>query len=160
MVADNLARMNANLGRSFFASLLLPLAAGATAETVAAAESPLMPYAGPSEVGVDTSTLTGKVMCGYQGWFSCEGDGADLGWTHWAKDRQALFGPGNISVDLWPDVSEYGDDELFATGFRLADGSPARVFSSSTRVTVLRHFEWMRDRTLGRARTWPVAPMR
>ena len=27
---------------------------------------------------VDTSTLRGKVMCGYQGWFNCEGDGASL----------------------------------------------------------------------------------
>ena len=27
---------------------------------------------------VDPSTLTGKVMCGYQGWFNCAGDGADL----------------------------------------------------------------------------------
>jgi hypothetical protein len=28
------------------------------------------------------STLTGKVMVGYQGWFNCEGDGAKLGWKH------------------------------------------------------------------------------
>jgi arylsulfatase A len=61
----------------------------------------LRPYDGPSVSGVDTTTLTGKVMCGYQGWFNCEGDGADLGWTHWARNRRRLFSPGNITVDLW-----------------------------------------------------------
>ncbi len=113
--------------------------------SAAAQESVLRPYDGPSEAGVDTSTLTGKVMCGYQGWFNCDGDGAGLGWTHWAKNRKELFGPENVTVDLWPDISEYGADELFDTGFRSADGSPARVFSSINKTTVLRHFEWMRD---------------
>jgi hypothetical protein len=94
---------------------------------------------------VDVSTLTGKVMCGYQGWFNCPGDGADLGWTHWARNRKQPFAPGNVTVDLWPDVSEYAPDDLFETGFRHADGSPARVFSSHSRGTVMRHFAWMRD---------------
>ena len=44
----------------------------------------LKPYNGPSKKGVNASTLSGKVMCGYQGWFNCEGDGADLNWVHWA----------------------------------------------------------------------------
>ncbi len=94
---------------------------------------------------VDTSTLTNKVMCGYQGWFNCEGDGADLGWTHWAKNRRRPFAPGNVTVDLWPDVSELGADERYATGFRHADETAAEVFSSGNRKTVLRHFQWMRD---------------
>jgi hypothetical protein len=94
---------------------------------------------------VDASTLTGKVMCGYQGWFNCQGDGANLGWTHWARNARQPFGPGNVTVDLWPDVAEYSAAELHETGFRHADGSPARVFSSANRKTVLRHFQWMRD---------------
>ena len=94
---------------------------------------------------VDAGTLTGKVMCGYQGWFNCEGDGASLGWTHWARRGNRPFGPGNVSVDLWPDMAEYGEGERFATGFRLADGSKAEVFSSFKRATVIRHFQWMRD---------------
>ncbi len=49
---------------------------------------------------VDTSTLTGKVMCGYQGWFNCPGDGAELGWTHWARNRRQPFAAGNVTVDL------------------------------------------------------------
>ena len=94
---------------------------------------------------VDCTTLHGKVMCGYQGWFNCEGDGANLGWNHWARKDFEPFGPKNVTVDLWPDLSEYSPDERFATDFRNADGTPAKVFSSYNRKTVFRHFEWMRD---------------
>ena len=103
------------------------------------------PYTGPSKSEADSSTLTGKVMCGYQGWFNCEGDGAGLGWVHWARDWRKPFAPGNVTVDLWPDLSEFEPDERFTTGFRRADGSPAEVFSSFKRRTVVRHFEWMRQ---------------
>ncbi len=105
---------------------------------------PLKPYSGASVRGVDTSTLTGKVMTGYQGWFNCEGDGAGLGWVHWSKSNKPL-GPDSVSVDLWPDVSEYSPEELFDSGYQRDDGSPAKVFSSYTKATVLRHFQWMRD---------------
>lgn len=84
-------------------------------------------------------------MCGYQGWFNCEGDGAALGWTHWARRGNRMFAPGNASVDLWPDMSEYGAREKFATGFKHADGAEAEVFSSYNQATVERHFEWMRE---------------
>lgn len=84
-------------------------------------------------------------MVGYQGWFNCEGDGAGLGWTHWSRNRRELFAPGNVTVDLWPDVSELDADERFATGFKHANGSVAEVFSSGNRKTVIRHFQWMRD---------------
>jgi hypothetical protein len=108
-------------------------------------EDVLKPYDGPSVPGVDPNTLRGKVMTGYQGWFNCEGDGANLGWTHWARDRRKTFGPGNITVDLWPDVSEYDDDELYTTAFIYEDGTPAKTFSSHNRKTVVRHFKWMAD---------------
>ncbi|MBI9018101.1 MAG: xylosidase/arabinosidase [Phycisphaerae bacterium] len=108
-------------------------------------EDVLKPYTGPSVREADPSTLTGKIMTGYQGWFNCEGDGANLGWTHWAKNRNKPFAPGNIAVDLWPDISEYDDDELYATVFLQKDGTPAKTFSSHNRKTVIRHFKWMRD---------------
>ncbi|WP_131989470.1 glycoside hydrolase family 71/99-like protein [Chthoniobacter flavus] len=104
----------------------------------------LRPYTGESVHGVDTSTLTGKVMCGYQGWFNCEGDGANRGWVHWVKGR-GIPSPSNIKVDLWPDVSELGADERFDTAFHHVDGTTAQIFSSFKEATVLRHFKWMRD---------------
>lgn len=105
----------------------------------------LAPYAGSSIRGTDTTSLNGKVMAGYQGWFNCEGDGAGLGWTHWARDRSKPFAPGNVTVDLWPDMAEAGPGERYETGFRHANGEPAAVFSSYNRTTVLRHFKWMRE---------------
>lgn len=117
-------------------------AASPTRETVQA--ETLKPYTGPSVRGVDTGTLSNKVMCGYQGWFNAEGDGAERGWVHWTR-RRGTLAPGNAKIDLWPDVSELGADERFATGFTNAAGRTAEVFSSFKRPTVLRHFQWMRD---------------
>ena len=104
------------------------------------------PYRGPVTVGVDTSTLTGKVMCGYQGWFGAAGDGSALerGWRHWTR-RPDAPSDGTVTVDLWPDISELSPDELFATGLNLTNGQSAEVFSSFKKPTVLRHFQWMRD---------------
>jgi len=102
-------------------------------------------YKGPVVKGVDTATMLDKVMCGYQGWFGAPGDGSpDSGWRHWTK-QQGPFADGNAKVDLWPDVSEFNPDERFTTGFKMADGRPAEVFSSYNAETVLRHFQWMRD---------------
>jgi hypothetical protein len=104
----------------------------------------LRPYTGPIVKGVDPSTLTGKLMVGYQGWFNAPGDGAERGWVHWSK-RKDSFAPGSARIDLWPDLSELTAAERFKTGFELADGRPAEVFSSFKKETVLRHFQWMRD---------------
>jgi hypothetical protein len=103
------------------------------------------PYHGPVVKGVDTSTLTGKVMCGYQGWFGAPEDGRSVtNWQHWTKS----FGPlrdGNAKVDLWPDVSELEPGQRFATDFTYPDGRRAEVFSSFQKPTVLKHFQWMED---------------
>lgn len=103
----------------------------------------MKPYAGPSVRGVNTKTLAGKVMCGYQGWFAAEGDGADRGWYHW--DKGGKFEPGRCTIDLWPDMTEYGPAERYATAFKHADGRTAEVFSSFNRETVLRHCRWMQQ---------------
>lgn len=124
-----------------------PVAAPVQPEVPQAEEKfdPLVPYAGESRKGVDTKTLTGKIMAGYQGWFNTPDDGAGLGWTHWAGNTKKPLAPGNVTVDLWPDMSEYAPSERYITGFKHANGVPATVFSSHNRFTVLRHFKWMRD---------------
>lgn len=127
-----------------FSLSLAALASAAPLTSEAIWAETLLPYMGPTALGVDTSTLTGKVMTGYQGWFACEGDGAERGWVHWTKRRGPLA-PGNAKIDLWPDVSELSPEEKFATDFRHADGAVAHVFSSYQKPTVLRHFGWMRD---------------
>ena len=106
-------------------------------------EGTMKPYAGPTTPGVDRKTLTGKVLCGYQGWFTAEGDGAERGWHHWGRGRR--FEPGRCTIDLWPDTSELDADERYATAFKHADGRPAEVFSSFNRKTVLRHWQWMQQ---------------
>ena len=91
-----------------------------------------------------TSTFTsykGLVMAGYQGWFNAPDDGAGRGWNHYYGKNG--FEPGSVKVDLWPDVSEY--KKTYKTPFKLADGSPAYLFSSYDESTVNLHFKWMQQ---------------
>lgn len=90
-----------------------------------------------------TSLLDGKVLCGYQGWFRCEGDGTNNGWHHYAVNGK--FEPGDAHIEMWPDTREFGLNERVATAFRHADGSVAEVFSSVQPGVVHRHFQWMRE---------------
>jgi hypothetical protein len=127
----------------FLCTLLAPsdwLLAQPTRDEILAA---MRPYDGPTTSGVDCSSLTGKVMAGYQGWFTALGDGSEMGWRHYPRLGQ--FRPGMCNIDLWPDVSELDESEKFATPFRHADGNTAVVFSSHLRPTVLRHFRWMQQ---------------
>ncbi|MFO0903033.1 MAG: glycoside hydrolase family 71/99-like protein [Pirellulales bacterium] len=105
--------------------------------------SQLVPYEGLSSWEKPASSLSGRVVCGYQGWFTTAVDGAEKGWAHY--QRNGRFEPGCCSIDLWPDVSELTADERFDTSFRKADGTVAQVFSSHHSRTVARHFAWMRD---------------
>jgi len=94
---------------------------------------------------VDTASLRGKVMCGYQGWFRCPNDAANLGWIHWSRDSQQIA-PDLLSFEMWPDMAEYFPMERYrAPGFTYPGGRQAELFSSDYARTVLRHFEWMRD---------------
>ena len=92
---------------------------------------------------VEVSTLTGKVVCGYQGWFRGEGDGTDNGWHHYAGRNG--FIPGSAGIEMWPDVEEIPAKDRIATSFKFADGSPAEVFSSAKASVVDLHFKWMQD---------------
>src|ERR1022692_2117864 len=96
---------------------------------------------------VDASTLTGKLLMGYQGWFACPGDGsASSGWIHWFRSQNPIS--TDATVDFWPDVSELDPDELFTTSMTYPNSAPAKLYSAYNSKTVLRHFKWMRDNHL------------
>ncbi|AYL99258.1 xylosidase [Mucilaginibacter celer] len=78
----------------------------------------------------------GLIMAGYQGWFRAEGDGS--GANHFAYGNEQRSG-----IDMWPDVSEYA--KTYPTPFKLADGQPAKFFSSVDKSTADLHFKWMQQ---------------
>ncbi len=91
-----------------------------------------------------TTTLEGKVLFGYQGWFGCPGDGSDRdSWVHWFRDNMPTA--DRLTVDFWPDMSEFYADERFPTAMTLSSGRPAELFSSYIKKTVDRHFKWMEE---------------
>jgi hypothetical protein len=97
---------------------------------------------GPVTV-VDSGSLRGKVLCGYQGWFRCPTDGAKDGWVHWSRDPQRIA-PETLTFEMWPDMTEFPANERFvAPGFTNAKGEQEYLFSAVQPGTVLRHFEWM-----------------
>ncbi|KII86310.1 hypothetical protein PLICRDRAFT_285092 [Plicaturopsis crispa FD-325 SS-3] len=95
----------------------------------------------------NTSTIQDKFMVGYQGWFTCPGDGPPIyeghhGWLHWLSEP--IPNGGRINTDLWPDFSEYSPSELYPVpGLKYPSGEQAFVFSSRNPKTVQRHFHWM-----------------
>ena len=92
---------------------------------------------------VDATTLTDKVIFGYQGWFGCPGDGSQVDdWFHWYRGPASI---GNLTVDYWPDTSELTEDELCPTGMVDTQGNPIYAFSSYNQLTILRHFYWMAE---------------
>lgn len=103
------------------------------------------PYTGPSRADVAATTLEGKVLCGYQGWFNTPADGAGFGFTHWGQGLERTNG-GRFTVDMWPDVSEYDPQDLCEVpGLKMPDGSPSRLYSAFRKGPVLLHFKWMRE---------------
>jgi hypothetical protein len=94
---------------------------------------------------VDASTLSGKAMFGYQGWFGHPDDGSPRPkpW-HWGS----IYDPLAPTVEMFPDMRELCDDERYSTDYTYPDGSMAPLFSSGNRHTVLRHVKWLRDYNL------------
>ena len=61
-------------------------------------------------------------------------------WVHWGPLRNGT----GIQEDFWPDMAEFtAAEKHVAPGYTNVDGSPAHLFSSDNRATVLRHFQWM-----------------
>lgn len=103
-------------------------------------------FKGIAVKGVDTTTIDGKIVCGYQGWFNTPSDGLILGWKHYPRHdslNSGSFRPGNASIEFWPHTAELPDDALASTPWRKRDGTTAKVYSSAHPGVVLKHFEWM-----------------
>jgi len=93
------------------------------------------------ETGCLYTSYEGLVMCGYQGWFTAEGDGAGRHWHHYEKSGQ--FKPGISTIDFWPDVSEY--EVTYETAFSFSNGQKAHVYSPYDEESVDLHFKWMKE---------------
>jgi hypothetical protein len=97
--------------------------------------------------GVDATTMYGKLLMGYQGWFACPNDGsAPNQWWHWFHNQTPTA--ANVNTDFLPDTSESTSNELFNTQMTYSNGSPVQLDSSAVQATVLRHFRWMQENQL------------
>jgi hypothetical protein len=124
--------------------LFLLLPGGRVLAADAGDEPWLVPYNGPTRSDIDASTLDGKVLCGYQGWFNTPCDSEKFGFSHWGERLGETN--GRFVVDMWPDVAEYAPEDLCEVpGLKLPDGSPARLYSGYTKGPVLLHCKWMRQ---------------
>lgn len=87
---------------------------------------------------ISSSTLDGKLIMGYQGWFGCPEDAQRAGWSHW-------FTNNHPSVEMLPDLSEVDDSQLCETNLVSHDGRKIKLYSRySDQVTDL-HFKWMEE---------------
>src|SRR5689334_8839715 len=99
--------------RPLTAVTVVLLAAGGFPGQVVAVRAGENPPAAP----VDATSLRGKVLCGYQGWFRCPGDGSGEGWVHWGRDPKRL-NPATLTVEMWPDLADFPAAERYpAPGF-------------------------------------------
>ncbi|MCP4312089.1 MAG: T9SS type A sorting domain-containing protein [Bacteroidetes bacterium] len=88
------------------------------------------------------NSVVGKVFCGYQAWFNCKGDGSPRDtWAHWGGNPPR---PGDLTFEVYPDVTDYAASSLFQSGFAaLGDGQPAKLFSSYREDVIDVHGAWM-----------------
>ena len=93
--------------------------------------------------------VEGKITVGYQGWFNCYNDGSPVdSWRHWSpgvyNSNAGLPAPGNVTFELYPDVSAYPQEALHETNLgNLANGAPGELFSSWPEEVIDLHFSWM-----------------
>ncbi len=88
--------------------------------------------------------VVGKVVVGYQGWWSCKGDSSPV--NSW----------GHMNLEMWPDVREYASTyagcPFYQAGVvqpayagNLGNGTPAKMFSSNKQQVMNTHFLWMQQ---------------
>jgi hypothetical protein len=113
------------------------------------------PWLTPIMGNADSSTLVGRAMAGYQGWFRCPNDLDDGGWSHWDKNDAEPFTNAQVYTypgvtSQWPDVSYYPASaqvgtKCVADQVRTGSGQQGYVFSSVNPDVVQQHFTWMQQ---------------
>ncbi|QYS92859.1 hypothetical protein H0G86_000250 [Trichoderma simmonsii] len=90
---------------------------------------------------VDTTTLKGKWLYGYQGWFRKPASGVN---NHWSPNG-GTPGPGNVEFEFVPDVSQYPANCLFASTLTAPNGQPVQLYDNTCEGVVDLHFKWMQQ---------------
>ncbi len=92
---------------------------------------------------IDPSSLDGKVLLGYQGWFRCPGGGT-MG-TNWSQWANGVPSAASLVIDMYPDLREFAPGETCPVPGMTIGTDPANLFSSGNSSTVARHFNWMQQ---------------
>src|SRR6266568_5078811 len=77
--------------------------------------------------------IVGKVIAGYQGWFSNQGDGSPVAGL-------GAGGNNHLKLASYPDLREFPASEQFSTSWgNLGNGTPGNMFSSDRSFTANLH---------------------
>jgi hypothetical protein len=90
---------------------------------------------------VDPTTLDGKVLFGYQGWFDCPSADSKGGWSHWSRGIPTA---DTLTIDMYPDLSEFSPSDLCVVPGMTIGAKPAYLFSAHNANIVMHHFQWMK----------------
>lgn len=115
------------------------------APDTASANKKLKDYS-PKSTGTSVSnqSIQGKVLAGYQGWFACDTDDTGPSWVHWFDyDKKPIT--KYLTVDFWPDTSEYSKGELCPTQMFDSTGKRIMAYSGYNQTVINRHFSWMQQ---------------
>lgn len=89
--------------------------------------------------------LDSSAYYGYQGWHFAPGDGRieSNNWVHWFNNNTP--DEDNIHGDMWPDLSEYDQENLYPTDLKYPNGETVKTYSCFDYSTIDLHIKWMRD---------------
>jgi hypothetical protein len=88
------------------------------------------------------SEFTGKSVAGYQVSFAA--GNATSGWVHWSGNAPPAA--KKTHVEIYPDVTEYAETDLVQTALaNLGNGSLSKLFTSSNKTVIDKHFQWMKE---------------
>ncbi|OIP83008.1 MAG: hypothetical protein AUK44_06335 [Porphyromonadaceae bacterium CG2_30_38_12] len=81
------------------------------------------------------SEFIGKSVAGYQVWFVA--GSLTSGWTHWNYKTSGAPGPGTMSFEVCPDITEYPEENLKPSNFALmGNGTPLKLFTSTDQPVI------------------------